>query len=70
VLDYLAVNGGKPKVSILFLITRRRGGVASRHREAAAMGAARRKKFDHWHSREPTNPKELGDMVKIGRAAA
>jgi succinyl-diaminopimelate desuccinylase len=68
VLDHLAANGGKPKGSISFLITGDEEGVAVNGtvkllRWAAAQG----EKFDHCILGEPTNPKALGDMVKIGR---
>jgi succinyl-diaminopimelate desuccinylase len=68
VLDHLAANGGKPKGSISFLITGDEEGIAVNGtlkllRWAAAQG----EKFDHCILGEPTNPKALGDMVKIGR---
>ncbi len=68
VLDYLAVNGGKPKGSISFLITGDEEGVAVNGTvKLARWAAARGEKFDHCILGEPTNPKELGDMIKIGR---
>ena len=68
VLDYLAVNGGKPKGSISFLITGDEEGVAVNGTvKLLRWAAARGEKFDHCILGEPTNPKELGDMVKIGR---
>src|SRR5712675_817985 len=68
VLDYLAVNGGKPKGSISFLITGDEEGVAVNGTlKLLRWVAARGEKFDHCILGEPTNPKELGDMIKIGR---
>ena len=67
-LDYLAVNGGKPNGSISFLITGDEEGVAVNGTvKLLQWAAARGEKFDHCILGEPTNPKELGDMVKIGR---
>src|SRR6266849_1987313 len=68
VLDYLAVNGGKPKGSISFLITGDEEGVAVNGTvKLLRWAAARGEKFDHCILGEPTNPKALGDMIKIGR---
>jgi succinyl-diaminopimelate desuccinylase len=68
VLDYLAINGGKPKGSISFLITGDEEGVAVNGTlKLLRWVAARGEKFDHCILGEPTNPKELGDMIKIGR---
>ena len=68
VLDYLAVNGGKPKGSISFLITGDEEGIAVNGTvKLLRWAAARGETFDHCVLGEPTNPKELGDMVKIGR---
>jgi succinyl-diaminopimelate desuccinylase len=68
VLDYLAVNGGKPKGSISFLITGDEEGIAvNGTMKLLRWAAARGEKFDHCILGEPTNPKELGDMIKIGR---
>src|SRR5229473_473521 len=68
VLDYLAVNGGKPKGSISFLITGDEEGIAVNGTvKLLRWAAARGEKFDHCILGEPTNPKALGDMVKIGR---
>jgi succinyl-diaminopimelate desuccinylase len=67
-LDYLAVNGGKPNGSISFLITGDEEGVAVNGTvKLLRWAAARGEKFDHCILGEPTNPKALGDMVKIGR---
>jgi succinyl-diaminopimelate desuccinylase len=68
VLDHLAANGGKPKGSISFLITGDEEGVAVNGTvKLLQWAAARGEKFDHCILGEPTNPKALGDMVKIGR---
>src|SRR5262245_43239823 len=68
VLDCLAVNGGKPKGSISFLITGDEEGIAVNGTvKLLRWAAARGEKFDHCILGEPTNPKELGDMIKIGR---
>ena len=68
VLDYLAANGGKPKGSISFLITGDEESVAINGTvKLLRWAAARGERFDHCILGEPTNPKQLGDMVKIGR---
>ncbi len=68
VLDHLAANGGKPKGSISFLVTGDEEGVAVNGTVKLLQWAtARGEKFDHCILGEPTNPKQLGDMVKIGR---
>jgi succinyl-diaminopimelate desuccinylase len=68
VLDHLAANGGRPKGSISFLITGDEEGIAVNGTvKLLRWAAARGEKFDHCILGEPTNPKELGDMVKIGR---
>ena len=68
VLDYLGANGGKPKGSISFLITGDEEGVAVNGTvKLLQWAAAHGEKFDHCILGEPTNPKELGDMIKIGR---
>src|SRR6266481_7425910 len=68
VLDYLADNGGKPKGSISFLITGDEEDIAVNGTiKLLQWAAARGETFDHCVLGEPTNPKELGDMVKIGR---
>jgi succinyl-diaminopimelate desuccinylase len=68
VLDHLAANGGRPKGSISFLITGDEEGIAVNGTvKLLQWAAARGEKFDHCILGEPTNPKELGDMVKIGR---
>jgi succinyl-diaminopimelate desuccinylase len=68
VLDHLAASGGKPKGSISFLITGDEEGIAVNGTvKLLKWAAARGEKFDHCILGEPTNPKQLGDMVKIGR---
>jgi succinyl-diaminopimelate desuccinylase len=68
VLDHLAANGGRPKGSISFLITGDEEGIAVNGTvKLLQWAAARGERFDHCVLGEPTNPKELGDMVKIGR---
>jgi succinyl-diaminopimelate desuccinylase len=68
VLDHLAANGGQPRGSISFLITGDEEGIAVNGTvKLLQWAAARGETFDHCILGEPTNPKELGDMVKIGR---
>jgi succinyl-diaminopimelate desuccinylase len=68
VLDYLAANDGKPNGSISFLITGDEEGVAVNGTvRLLRWVAARGETFDHCILGEPTNPKQLGDMIKIGR---
>jgi succinyl-diaminopimelate desuccinylase len=68
VLDHLAANGGKPKGSISFLVTGDEESIAVNGTvKLLKWAAARGEKFDHCILGEPTNPKALGDMVKIGR---
>jgi len=68
VLDHLAANGGQPKGSISFLITGDEEGIAVNGTvKLLQWAAARGEKFDHCILGEPTNPTQLGDMVKIGR---
>ncbi len=51
-LDYLAANGGKPKGSISFLITGRRGKHrGQRHREAGHLGGGARREIRPLHPR-------------------
>jgi succinyl-diaminopimelate desuccinylase len=67
-LDYLAVNGGKPKGSISFLITGDEEGVAINGSPKLLKWAADRgEKFSHCVLGEPGNVSELGDTVKLGR---
>jgi succinyl-diaminopimelate desuccinylase len=68
VLDYLVAHGGKPRGSISFLITGDEEGTAVNGTVKLLQWAASRgEKFDHCILGEPTNPQQLGDMVKIGR---
>jgi succinyl-diaminopimelate desuccinylase len=68
VLDHVAANGGRPKGSISFLITGDEEGIAVNGTvKLLQWVAARGEKFDHCVLGEPTNPRRLGDMVKIGR---
>jgi succinyl-diaminopimelate desuccinylase len=67
-LDYLAANGGKPKGSISFLITGDEESIAINGTvKLVAWAAARGEKFDHCILGEPSNVRELGDTIKIGR---
>jgi len=68
VLQYLADNGGKPNGSISFLITG--------DEEAASINgtvkllkwvADRGERFDHCVLGEPSNQREMGDCIKVGR---
>jgi succinyl-diaminopimelate desuccinylase len=68
VLDHLAANDGTPKGSISFLITGDEEGTAVNGTvKLLRWAVARGERFDHCILGEPTNPKQLGDMVKIGR---
>src|SRR4051794_21331324 len=67
-LDYLAANGGKPKGSISFLITGDEESIAVNGTvKLVKWAAARGEKFDHCILGEPSNVRELGDTIKIGR---
>lgn len=67
-LDYLSVNGGKPKGSISFLITGDEESVAVNGTVKLLEWAAKRgEKFDHCIVGEPSNQRTLSDMIKIGR---
>jgi len=68
VLDHLSQHGGKPKGSISFLITGDEEGIAVNGTPKLLKWAAERgEKFDHCILAEPSNQKELGDTIKIGR---
>ena len=68
VLDYLDAHDGKPNGSISFLITGDEEGIAVNGTiKLLQWAAARGEKFDHAILGEPTNPLQLGDMMKIGR---
>jgi succinyl-diaminopimelate desuccinylase len=67
-LDHLKANSGKPKGAISFLITGDEEGVAVNGSVKLLRWAAEHgEKFDHCILGEPTNPRSLGDMIKIGR---
>jgi succinyl-diaminopimelate desuccinylase len=67
-INYLAEKGGAPRGSISFLITGDEEGVAVNGTvKLLRWAAARGEKFDHCLLGEPTNPRRLGDMLKIGR---
>jgi succinyl-diaminopimelate desuccinylase len=67
-LDHIAAAGGQPKGSISFLITGDEEGIAVNGTvKLLQWAAARGEAFDHCLLGEPTNPKTLGDMIKIGR---
>jgi succinyl-diaminopimelate desuccinylase len=67
-LDYLAVAGGRPKGSLSFLITGDEEDVAVNGTVKLLQWAAERgETFDHCILGEPTNPRALGDAIKIGR---
>jgi succinyl-diaminopimelate desuccinylase len=67
-LDYVATQDAKPKGSISFLITGDEEGIAVNGTVKLLKWAAERgEKFDHAILGEPTNPQQLGDMMKIGR---
>lgn len=66
-LDYLAANG-KPDGTLSFLITGDEEGVSiNGTRKLLAWARERGEELDHALVGEPTNPNELGDMIKIGR---
>jgi succinyl-diaminopimelate desuccinylase len=67
-LDYLAAHGGKPKGSISFLITGDEESIAVNGTVKLVQWAAERgETFDHCILGEPSNIRELGDTIKIGR---
>jgi succinyl-diaminopimelate desuccinylase len=67
VLDYLTENA-KPKGSISFLITGDEESIAVNGTIKLLKWASERgETFDHAILGEPTNPQQLGDMMKIGR---
>ena len=72
VLDHLAANGGKPQKSgggsLSFLITGDEEGSAVNGTPKLLQWATERgEEFDHCILGEPSNVKELGDTIKIGR---
>lgn len=67
VLNHLKSNG-LPKGSIAFLITGdEEGPSVNGTPKLLEWAKARGEKFDHCILGEPTNPNQLGDMIKIGR---
>jgi succinyl-diaminopimelate desuccinylase len=67
-LEHLQANPGGPKGSLSFLITGDEEGVAVNGSIKLLRWAAEHgEKFDHCLLGEPTNPKSVGDMIKIGR---
>jgi succinyl-diaminopimelate desuccinylase len=67
-LDHLALNGGKPKGSISFLITGdEEGDAVNGTIKLLQWTAERGERCDHCIVGEPSNPAALGDAVKIGR---
>jgi succinyl-diaminopimelate desuccinylase len=71
-LDHLAENGGKVRSdgsgSISFLITGDEEGIAINGTPKLLQWAAERgEKFDHCILGEPSNQREMGDTIKIGR---
>src|SRR4051795_5730842 len=72
VLDHLAANDGKVRAdgsgSISFLITGDEEGIAVNGTPKLLQWAAERgETFDHCILGEPSNQRELGDTIKIGR---
>jgi succinyl-diaminopimelate desuccinylase len=67
-VEHLQANPGGPKGSISFLITGDEEGVAVNGSIKLLRWAAEHgEKFDHCLVGEPTNPKSVGDVIKIGR---
>lgn len=67
-LEHLRANPGGPKGSLSFLITGDEEGIAVNGSIKLLQWAAEHgEKFDHCLLGEPTNPKSVGDMIKIGR---
>jgi succinyl-diaminopimelate desuccinylase len=67
-VEHLWANPGGPKGSLSFLITGDEEGVAVNGSIKLLRWAAERgEKFDHCLLGEPSNPKSVGDMIKIGR---
>jgi succinyl-diaminopimelate desuccinylase len=67
-LRYLAERGGPGRGSVAFLITGDEEGPAVNGTvKLLAWAAERGERFDHCILGEPTNPQQLGDMIKIGR---
>jgi succinyl-diaminopimelate desuccinylase len=67
-LEYLGASGGLPKGSLSFLITGDEEGPSVNGTAKLLPWAAERgERFDHCLLGEPTNPRQLGDAIKIGR---
>lgn len=67
-LDHLAHQNGKPRGRIAFLITGdEEGPSVNGTAKLLAHVAAQGHRFDHCLLGEPTNPEQLGEMIKIGR---
>jgi succinyl-diaminopimelate desuccinylase len=67
-LDHLAARGGEPNGSLSFLITGDEEDVAVNGTVKLLKWAAERgDSFDHCILGEPSNPRALGDAIKIGR---
>src|SRR4029453_7678224 len=67
-LDHLAANGGQPKGSISFLITRDEDSIrVNGPIKLLKWVADKGEKFDHCILPEPSNVNVLGDTIKIGR---
>jgi succinyl-diaminopimelate desuccinylase len=67
-LDHLAARGGKPKGSILFLITGDEESIAVNGTvKLLAWASERGERFDHCILGEPSNAATIGDTIKIGR---
>lgn len=67
-LDFLAASGGRVKGSLSFLITGDEEDIAVNGTVKLLKWAAERgEKFDHCILGEPSNPRALGDAIKVGR---
>jgi succinyl-diaminopimelate desuccinylase len=67
-LDYLSINGGRPKGSISLLITGDEESIAVNGTIKLLKWAAERgQKFDHCILGEPSNVETVGDTIKAGR---
>jgi succinyl-diaminopimelate desuccinylase len=68
IFNFLAARGGQPKGSISLLITGDEEGIAVNGTPKLLKWVAERgEKFDHCILGEPSNQKELGDTIKVGR---
>jgi len=67
-LDHIAAHGGRPRGTLSLLLTGDEEGPAVNGTVKLLRWAAERgERFDHCILGEPTNPRALGDAVKIGR---